>query len=359
MVETARPRTLTEGKHKALGAYLAHALGQDRVEIVGAKLLTGGAVQENWRLDLAITVGGRTEAHVKTRTVVLRTDAAARLSVSLDRTGEFAVLKAAHRAGVRVAEPIVECADASIVGAPFTVQAFVGGKGQARAIARANDLASWGPALARELGAQLAQIHQITPTGETGQALSMLPVPLRNPAVNEVHRLRNLITDAGEPRPALEFILNWLEASAPVARRIGLVHGDYRTGNYLVEDGRLTAILDWEFTHWGDPCEDIGWFCARCWRFGNDELAAGGIAHRDAFLDGYRTVADVPGDAAALQYWEIMAAAKWAAIAVLQGDRYRKGGETSLELVLTGMMAPEMELDALLQMETRARSLPT
>jgi aminoglycoside phosphotransferase (APT) family kinase protein len=354
MVEATRPRTLTVEKHAALGAYLAHALSLDAVDVLAAELLTGGAVQENWRLDLRL-VGADGQQN---RTVVLRTDAAARLSVSLDRGGEFNVVKVAHRAGVRVPEPIVECPDASVIGAPFTVQAFVAGRGQARAITRADGLKDWGPALARDLGAQLARIHAITPTGEAAAALSMLPVPLRNPAVNEVHRLRNLITDAGEPRPALEYILNWLEANAPVARRTGLVHGDFRTGNYLVDEGKLTAILDWEFAHWGDPCEDIGWFCARCWRFGNDTLEAGGIAPRAAFLDGYRTVAEVPGDTAALQYWEIMAAAKWAAIAVLQGDRYRKGGETSLELVLTGLMAPEMELDALLQIETRARSLP-
>lgn len=355
MVEAARERTLNEAKHAALGAYLAHALEYDSVDIVEAKLLTGGAVQENWRLDLRLTRAGVSEV----RTVVLRTDAAARLSVSLDRTGEFAVVRAAYDAGVRVAAPLVECADASIVGAPFTVQAFLPGRGQARAITRSDGLNDWGGKLARTLGEELARIHAIEPSGAVGERLAMLPVPLRTPAVNEVHRLRNLVTDAGEARPALEFILNWLETNAPVARRIGLVHGDFRTGNYLVDDGELTAILDWEFAHWGDPCEDIGWFCARCWRFGNDDLEAGGIARRQSFLDGYRSVAEVPGDAAAIQYWEIMAAAKWAAIAVLQGDRYRKGGETSLELVLTGLMAPEMELDALMQIETRARSLPT
>jgi tRNA uridine 5-carboxymethylaminomethyl modification enzyme len=42
-----------------------------------------------------------------------------------------------------------------------------------------------------------------------------------------------------------------------------------------------------------------------------------------------------------------MAAAKWATIAVLQGDRFRKDGEPSIELALTGLMPPEMELDAL------------
>eukprot|EP01035_Chromulina_nebulosa_P049233 gene49233-66860_t len=36
----------------------------------------------------------------------------------------------------------------------------------------------------------------------------------------------------------------------------------------MVNATGLTGILDWEFAAWGDPHEDIGWLCARCWRFG-------------------------------------------------------------------------------------------
>jgi aminoglycoside phosphotransferase (APT) family kinase protein len=125
------------------------------------------------------------------------------------------------------------------------------------------------------------------------------------------------------------------------------VHGDYRSGNYLVSGGELAAVLDWEFAHWGDPLEDVGWLLARCWRFGNDELEAGGVGSRQAFLKAYNRLAARPADEALVPYWEIMAAAKWAAIAVLQGDRFRKDEEPSIELALTGLMPPEMELDAL------------
>ena len=126
-----------------------------------------------------------------------------------------------------------------------------------------------------------------------------------------------------------------------------MVHGDFRTGNYMVDAGRLTGILDWEFAHWGDPDEDIGWLTARCWRFGNDTLEAGGIAPLAVFLDAYGSAAGRMASADAIRYWQIMAAAKWAAIAVLQGDRFRRGGEARLELALTGLMPAEMEHDAL------------
>jgi len=115
----------------------------------------------------------------------------------------------------------------------------------------------------------------------------------------------------------------------------------------MVDGGRLTAVLDWEFAHWGDPREDIGWFIARCWRFGNDAKVAGGIARFASLLEGYNEVADARVTAGECQYFEVLAAARWAAIALLQGDRFVKGGERSLELALTGLMPPEMELDAL------------
>ena len=66
----------------------------------------------------------------------------------------------------------------------------------------------------------------------------------------------------------LEWGLRRLELSPPAAGEVVLTHQDFRTGNYMLDTTGLTGILDWEFAAWGDPMTDIGWFCARCWRFG-------------------------------------------------------------------------------------------
>jgi aminoglycoside phosphotransferase (APT) family kinase protein len=167
------------------------------------------------------------------------------------------------------------------------------------------------------------------------------------PAKAEVARLKAALAGASQVRPALDYCLAWLDANAPETRSLTLVHGDFRSGNYLLDGTRLSAILDWEFAHWGDPMEDIGWLCARCWRFGNDDLEAGGVGSRQALYDAYNAVAALKIDARVIPYWEVMAAVKWGVIAVLQGDRFLTGGETAIELALTGLMAPEMEFDAL------------
>ena len=335
-----RTHTLNPGDLAPLEGWLAKTLDAQSVRISDAVLLGGGAIQENWRLTVEVTGGPREGAH----TWVLRTDAKARLSVSLDRAGEYRALQAAHAAGVAVAEPIARCADKDLIGAPFLIQAFVTGNAQGRRIVRDPALQDFGDKLATNLGAELAKIHSIAPPRED---LAFLPIPLLSPGRSEVARLRAALDQATEPRPALEYVLAWLDSHAPAPEPLSLVHGDFRTGNYLVDNGQLGAILDWEFTHWGDRHEDIGWFLARCWRFGNDANEAGGIGSRAAFYEGYRRQSGHTLDESVIGYWEIMAAAKWATIAVLQGDRYRTGGEDSIELALTGLMAPEMELDAL------------
>ena len=324
-----------------MSAWLSLALNS-RSTVTAAALLGGGAVQENWRIDVSVDGGPRAGTH----TWVMRTDAAQRLSFSLDRETEFAVLKAAYASGVPVAEPIVRCNDADVIGRPFLIQAFVEGQAQARQIVRHPELAAFGDRLAAGLGRILAKIHAIVPPGRD---LSMLPIPMKPPAKVLVASLKVALAGASQTRPALEYALAWLDTHAPATPHVTLVHGDFRTGNYMLDGTKLSAILDWEFTHWGDPNEDIGWLCARCWRFGNDadNQEAGGIGSRRALYDAYSLASGRKVDEAIIAYWEVMAAAKWAVIAILQGDRFLTGGETAIELALTGLMAPEMEFDAL------------
>jgi aminoglycoside phosphotransferase (APT) family kinase protein len=115
----------------------------------------------------------------------------------------------------------------------------------------------------------------------------------------------------------------------------------------MVERGRLTGVLDWEFTAWGDPLEDLGWFTARCWRFSRDGNQAGGIGALDDFLRGYRGVSGRAVSAAELRYWQVMAHLRWAVIALQQAQRHLSGRQSSLELALTGRLVAELEHEIL------------
>lgn len=61
------------------------------------------------------------------------------------------------------------------------------------------------------------------------------------------------------PEPELRYVISWLREHAPSNDMVTLVHGDFKPGNVLVRDGHVTAVLDWETVHLGDPHEDLGW----------------------------------------------------------------------------------------------------
>ena len=68
---------------------------------------------------------------------------------------------------------------------------------------------------------------------------------------------------AFEDDPVLTYSLLWLEENRPAATfGSGLVHGDYRLGNLVVDaSGRLCGVLDWELAEAGETLADVAWLC--------------------------------------------------------------------------------------------------
>ncbi len=319
---------------------IARQIGASAVTIRTAEHLARGPGPESWRLVVEVEGGRFAGSHVWQ----LRLNSGARITLSLDCDSEARVLSTVHDAGVMVAAPIAVVGGSSPPGRSFIVQPCMDGGAPAPPTGQDRELGATPVALARELGEQLARVHSITPPQPS---LACLPVPISSPARAEVARLRAALDKAKEPRPALEYVLVWLEAHAPPGKPLTLVHGDFRTGNFTDNNGRLAGIRGWETAHWGDPDEDIGSMAARCSRRGNDDPVAGEIAPLAPFLEAYTAAAarEIPVDA--VRYWQIMAAAKQATLAVLQGDRFRRGGELRLELALAGLTPAEREHVAL------------
>lgn len=329
------PRT-----RERLRAFIGARCGCGDVRIVALGRLGGGAIQQNYALDVEVPEGG----FAGFQPLVLRSDAPARLAASLDRAEEFAVLETVYAAGVKVPEPLWLCADDTVLGRPFYVMRRVTGRAAGHLLVRDPELDAHGDELVERLGAELARIHALRPPQPR---LDFLALPAAADARDRIRTYRSYLDMLPEPQPEIEWGLTWLEQHAPPPVAPVLCHRDYRSGNYLVDGDRPSAILDWEFTAWGDPAEDLGWFCARCWRFGRDEREAGGIGAREAFHRGYREVAGSLPDSYRLRYWEVMAALRWAVIALLQAERHCSGAEPSLELALTGHLVPELTLEAL------------
>lgn len=325
---------MDEARRARLTDWLRAAAGDPALTIEGMALLSGGAIQQNWALDVS---GGRAW--------VLRTDNAATLAVSHGRAQEFALLRAAFAAGVTVPEPLFLCEDAAVLGAPFFVMRRVAGTAAAHRVVRSETLGGGRAACVRALGRELARIHSITPPRTD---LPFLGTPPEDPCRAFIADQRAALDRQHRPRPVLEWGLRHLERTAPSPVAPVLVHNDFRTGNIMLDDAGVTAVLDWEFSVWSDPHADLGWLCAKCWRFGNDAQEAGGIGPRAALYEGYGAVDD-----ARVRWWELAAHLRWASIAVDQAERHVSGVERNLELALTGHMVPGLEWEILRMVEAR------
>lgn len=320
---------------------------QAKAAKVTAKLigrLGGGAIQENWALDLDID-GVLHET-------VLRADAPSGIAESWGKAQEFALLKVAHAAGVKAPQPLWLESSGQVIGQPFHITSRLKGSADPRKLVRALEEEA-GDALAHELGAELAKLHKVIPA-YAPKDLAFLPAASTDLLASRIARFRGQLDQLPEAQPVLEWAINRLEDEAPAYQRgletVTFCHRDFRTGNYLVADEKLSGILDFEFAGWSDPYEDLGWFCARCWRFGMAGAEAGGIGSRAAFYAGYEAGSGHAVDDAQVRFWEQMAAVRWSIMALEQAERHLSGRERSLELALTGLVALETEYDLLIDL---------
>ncbi|MCU1393972.1 MAG: hypothetical protein JWM34_2400 [Ilumatobacteraceae bacterium] len=169
-------------------------------------------------------------------------------------------------------------------------------------------------AIAHELYDGLADIHRLD-WRELG-----LHVDLADPGTHAAlaaldHWESELRRVQLEPEPELAYVIAWLRANARENTETTLVHGDFKPGNVLLDGDRLTAVLDWETAHLGDPHEDLGWVTnpvrAR-------EHRIVGHWDPDHLFERWSRRTGWPVDAEAVRWWQVLANVKLAVI-VLSG----------------------------------------
>jgi aminoglycoside phosphotransferase (APT) family kinase protein len=265
---------------------------------------------------------------------------------ALSREQEFRLLVIVHQAGALVPRPRWLCTDPAVLGAPFFVMDRLEGESVGRRIVREPGLAAARRLLPRQMAEQLARIHRIDL-----QQVGPLGLPTNDPgcspAQTVVARTARQLWRLGEPHPALELALRWLQAHAPSSANTVLVHGDFRLGNLMVGPDGLRGVFDWEFAHIGEPAEDLAWPCVRSWRFGQDTQRLGGIGQPDELFAAYEELSGRTIDRRAVAYWEILGNLRWAVGCIAQANRHLSGQAPSLELASLGRRAAEMELELL------------
>lgn len=118
-------------------------------------------------------------------------------------------------------------------------------------------------ALALDFLRELIKLHRLDPRG---MKLDGFPdyAPPSVYARAEIADWKKKHRERGPEDPILVYALDWLEKNVP--RYDGpsvIVHGDAGPANFLHKDGKVTVLLDWEMTHFGDPMEDFAWMSIR------------------------------------------------------------------------------------------------
>ena len=152
-------------------------------------------------------------------------------------------------------------------------------------------------ALASDFMAQLAALHRIDVAASPVEGMG--PV---EPAETLIRRRIAAVRDTNQGKawdPLIHLSLNWLEANIPPDMPAPvIVHGDAGPGNFLFEDDRVTALLDWELVHYGDPMADLAMLCLRM-------LFQGFVPLPEAFAT-YEEAGGYPVDLVRLRYWRLL-----------------------------------------------------
>lgn len=231
---------------------------------------------------------------------------------------EFLVLTAlADRPSLPLPHAYWYSDDQSILGAPFLITRLVPGD---------TPLPPWGggeapPSIAKDSALTadfvdaLVAIHTFEWCHSPIAALSD-GVSETNATQREIQRWVKRMERKGDQstNAAMHYAARWLMAHAPVAPKVCVLHGDYRVGNFLQQTGRITAILDWELTHLGDPHEDLAWAGARTW--GGSATTIGGLFDRAEFYRRYEEKTELKIDIDAIRYHEVLAQFKVAAMLI-------------------------------------------
>jgi aminoglycoside phosphotransferase (APT) family kinase protein len=243
-----------------------------------------------------------------------------------------ALLRAAAAAGVTVAPLVAEGTGDPVLGSWVVIERVKGTADPGEILAGEGFPA---PAeLIDGLAAELAAIHRIELDGlpHIGDALAQLR-----------HRHDGL----GEPHPVFELAFRELDASRPAGGRNTVVHADFRMGNVMVGPAGITAVLDWELAHTGDPLDDLGWLCVRAWRFGRPDRPVAGLGAREALLEAYARHSGAEVSPSDLRWWELFGNLRWGVICVMQANVHLGGHAQSLEHAVIGRRACEVEWDLL------------
>jgi aminoglycoside phosphotransferase (APT) family kinase protein len=180
------------------------------------------------------------------------------LATAHDMAREHRIISAVGKSNVPVPRTLGLCTDESVNDAPFYVMSHVAGT-VLDSVDRAEPMV---PAM------RLAASHHLIDVLADLHAVDVDAVGLGDLAKRDGYverQVKRWTTQWNNSKtrelPAIEEVAKLLAERIPQQKGVAIAHGDYRFGNCLtdIENGRITAVLDWELCTLGDPLADLGY----------------------------------------------------------------------------------------------------
>lgn len=318
-----------------LPAQIAEYLKQQTGHLVRVGPLTRFAVGFSWKTYLVPIEGGLPEADGANE-LILRLGPQEGLFSPYSAMPEFLSMRSLVSSGVPVPKAYWAGDDSSIFGAPFLFSQKV--KGAAVVPWVPADTPPLAETYRKSLGAEfidaLAALHCVEwsnkPIAQLANGISIHNAALINVEFWE----KQIARWAMRPYPAAQWAIRWLKDHCPVAPRVAIVHGDYRTGNFLEENGHITSILDWELVHLGDPHEDIGWVSMPMYMGGSPHFCR--LTEPEWFYERYSEKAGFQVSMSSVKYYRAFSLLKLAATHMAAARCFEEGRFNDLRMPAMG-----------------------
>ena len=303
----------------------------------GLQRLSGGASMQSWRF-----VWGDDALILRRMPEGLSGDDAAIDAASLSLNGQADLIERAGSYGVMVPAVRARLRPEDGLGEGF-VMACAEGEALPQVLLRDPVYADALAELPRQWAQQLAAIHALP--------LGRLPpdLPYKSPA-ETVAELEERWRSLGGISPVYALAFGWLERALPEAVAPTLCHGDFRMGNLLVTPDGLSAVLDWELAHLGDPMQDLAFGCIPSWRFGRYDKVLGGFAQPEDMLPHYERLTGNTVDPVRFRFWLVYSCLWWGVCCLVMADIWRRSDRAGPERLVIGRRVSEVEIDLLLML---------
>ena len=335
---------LEQSLGKEFASYLSRKLNRN-LRCKAIKRIFGGASRETYKVEL------KDQKVKKSFKVIYRRSQKSSL-IETDQETEFLAYLAFQNTPIPVPQLLILEKSSKPLGAPFLVMEEV--KGEASS---PFDRMFYKP-YQKTLGKQFWSILGRIASFDYGEE-ELIKV-LKKPTEEQVWKLELdywvgvIREDSLGKEPILEAAIRELYRSPPQpAQQISLVHGDYRNGNFLIKKDKITAILDWEMVHLGDPLEDLGWALSPIWCWEENSKPAYLIS-RKAGLDIWKKESGLKIDNTALTWWELFSCVKGLAIWTSAGKEFSSGRNTDPVNLFSAWVPGDIHTEIILNtMESR------